>query len=123
MKPTQLLGGRERDLEGNPDFSTKDLTGHQQAPLAPPGPVRAPVAAPSQPLELPPEPPGSASLPSIPPTPTSSQVIYVTCVETGLYVWSACLIFCFAFHLFECFFLLAALIVMLIICVHTKGAR
>lgn len=100
MKPTQLLGGRERDLEGNPDFSTKDLTGHQQAPLAPPGPVRAPVAAPCQPVELPPEPPGSASLPSLPPTPTASQVIYgYMCRDWFVYL------------------------VVLIICIDTKGSR
>lgn len=99
MKPTQLLGGRERDLEGNPDFSTKDLTGHQQAPSASPGPVRAPVAAPSQPLELPPEPTGSASLPSLSPTPTASQVICSNMCRD----WSVCPVCVFdlllSFHL------------------------
>ena len=30
MKPTQLLKGRSREVEGNPDFSNKDLGTSQQ---------------------------------------------------------------------------------------------
>ena len=30
MKPTQLLKGRAREVEGNPDFSNKDLGTAQQ---------------------------------------------------------------------------------------------
>jgi len=79
VKPSQLLGGRERDLENNPDFSNKDLTSQQ--PLAVPGPVRVLAAAPLQSLELPPEQPASIS--SLPHTPKAPQVIVVTLV----FVW------------------------------------
>ena len=73
VKPSQLLGGRERDFENNPDFSNKDLSSQQ--PLAPPGSVRVPAAVPLQPLELASEQPPSMS--SLPHTPKAPQVIIV----------------------------------------------
>jgi hypothetical protein len=83
VKPSQLLGGRERDFENNPDFSNKDLSFQQ--PLAPPGPVRVPAAAPLQALELPPEQPASIS--SLPHTPKAPQVTMVALVLYGSRIW------------------------------------
>lgn len=36
VQPTQLLVGRQREIEGNPDFSNKDLLAHLAATGAPP---------------------------------------------------------------------------------------
>jgi hypothetical protein len=55
VKATQLLRGRMREIEGNPDFSNKDL--HTVAPV-PPEPTGGALVMPmlSQPaVELPPE--------------------------------------------------------------------
>ncbi|KAG0608479.1 hypothetical protein M758_8G108900 [Ceratodon purpureus] len=71
VKPSQLLGGRERDFDSNPDFSNKDLSSQQS--IAPPGSVRVPATAPLQPLELPFEQPASIS--SLPHTPKAPQII------------------------------------------------
>lgn len=72
VKPAQLLVGRERDLENNPDFSNKDSTNYQS--LAPAGAVRVPAAAPLQPSELPTD--QAASIPCLPLTTKTSQVIF-----------------------------------------------
>lgn len=89
VKPSQLLGGRARNFENNPDFSNKDLSSQQ--PLAPPGPVRVPTAPPLQPLELPSEPPASIS--SLPHTPKAPQVIMIVliCIDPAFgLVWRCC---------------------------------
>lgn len=74
VKPSQLLVGRDRDLENNPDFSNKDLSSQQT--LAVPGPARVSAAAPLQSLQLAPE--QSTSVPSLPHTPKAYQVIVIT---------------------------------------------
>eukprot|EP01018_Ginkgo_biloba_P022479 Gb_12251 [translate_table: standard] len=59
VKPTQLLKGRARDIEGNPDFSNKDFGAVQLLTELTTG-----MIAPISQTELPPE--GSSSLPSTP---------------------------------------------------------
>jgi len=79
LKPSKLLEGLERELEGNPDFSNKDPVFSQSPSPAPPASDSAqsvPVPSLPQQLDIPPE------LPIVtqPPTTLSSSVITQVCL-------------------------------------------